>query len=127
MNPISFTGVLAALPVSILMVALAGAQDRRPSAQDVIPPGQQNCSTEIDPTDRSTGDTQGQGGANLTEKLSRSDGVICPPQSVDFGHRDTASGWWKNARHPAAWQPRSRPARATELERIPVRLNRDAL
>jgi hypothetical protein len=83
MNPISFTGILAALPVWILMVALAGAQDRRPSAQDVIPPGQQDCSTEIDPTDRSIGDTQGQGGANLSEKLSRSDGVICPPQSVD--------------------------------------------
>jgi hypothetical protein len=72
MKPISFTGILAALPVWILMVALAGAQDRR-----------QNCSTEIDPTDRSIGDTQGQGGENLSEKLSRSDGVICPPQSVD--------------------------------------------
>jgi hypothetical protein len=83
MNPISFTGILAALPVSILMVALAGAQDRRPSAQDVIPPGQQNCSTEIDPTDRSIGDTRGQGGENLSEKLSRSNGVICPPKSAD--------------------------------------------
>ena len=122
MNPISFTGILAALPVSILMVALAGAQDRRPPTQDMIPPGQQNCSTEIDPTDRSIGDTQGQGGANLSEKLSRSDGVICPPQSVDWNIVTPPPGGGRTPVIPPPGRLDRDPS-ATNPERIPVGLN----
>jgi hypothetical protein len=84
-HPMSFAGVMAALSVSLLAVAVAAAQDRPPPAQapSTAPSGQQECSTEIDPTDRSNGETRGQGGGNLSDKLSRSDGVICPPRSAD--------------------------------------------
>jgi hypothetical protein len=76
-HPLSPAGVMTALTVSILAVAMASAQDRPP------PSRQQECATDIDPTDRSKAETQGQGGGNLSEKLSRSDGVICPPQTLD--------------------------------------------
>jgi hypothetical protein len=85
-NPLSPTGVMTALSVSILAVAVASAQDRPPpsaQAPSNTPSRQQECSTEIDPTDRSKAETQGQRGENLSEKLSRSDGVICPPQTLD--------------------------------------------
>jgi hypothetical protein len=83
-NPLSSTGVMTALSVSILAVVTASAQDR-PSTQapSNTPSRQQECTTDIDPTDRSKAGTQGQGGENLSEKLSRSDGVICPPQTLD--------------------------------------------
>jgi hypothetical protein len=81
-HPMSFAGFLTAISVSIVSSGVADAQDRPPpSAQ--VPSDRQECSTEIDPTDRSKAETQGQGSANLSDKLSRSDGVICPPRSVD--------------------------------------------
>ena len=82
-HPISFTGIMTALSVSLLTVTVAGAQDRPAQAPSPAPSGQQQCSTEIDPTDRSNGETRGQSGGNLSDKLSRSDGVICPPRSAD--------------------------------------------
>ena len=84
-NPLSLAGVMTALSVSILVIAVASAQDRPPSAQapSNTPSRQQECSTEIDPTDRSKAETQGQGSENLSDKLSRSDGVICPPRTLD--------------------------------------------
>jgi hypothetical protein len=76
---------MTALTVSILAVAVASAQDRPPPTQapSNTPSRQQECSTDIDPADRSKTETQGQVGGNLSEKLSRSDGVICPPQTLD--------------------------------------------
>jgi hypothetical protein len=68
---------IAALSAVTLASAAAVAQDR-PSA----PP---NCSTEIVPGDGSNPQTRGQGGTNLSDTLSRSDGVICPPPSADRG------------------------------------------
>jgi hypothetical protein len=84
-HPVSFGGVMTALSVSLLAVAVAGAQDRPPPAQapSPAPSRQQDCTTEIDPTDRSNAETRGQGGGNLSDKLSRPDGVICPPRSAD--------------------------------------------
>jgi hypothetical protein len=82
-HPVSLAGVMTALSVSLLSVAVAGAQDRSPSAQSPAPSRQQECSTEIDPTERSNAETRGQGGENLSDKLSRSGGVICPPRSAD--------------------------------------------
>jgi hypothetical protein len=82
----SFAGFVTALSVPILVVATAAAQDRPPpstQAPSAAPSGRQECSTEIDPADRSKAETQGQGSENLSDKLSRSDGVICPPRSLD--------------------------------------------
>jgi hypothetical protein len=81
----SFAGIMTALSVSLLAVAVAGAQNRVPPAQgpSTAPSGQQECSTDIDPTDRSNAETRGQGGGNLSDKLSRSGGVICPPRTAD--------------------------------------------
>lgn len=78
----SFIGFVTALAVSILVIATAAAQDRPPPSTQG-PSSQQECSTEIDPTDRSKAETRGQGSENLSDKLSRSGGVICPPRSVD--------------------------------------------
>jgi hypothetical protein len=81
-HPMSFAGIMTALSVSLLAVAAAGAHDR-PLPGEAAPSGQQKCSTEIDPADRPNAETRGQGGGNLSEKLSRSGGVICPPPSAD--------------------------------------------
>jgi hypothetical protein len=84
-NPLALTGVMTALSVSILVLAVASAQDRPPLTQapSDTPSRQQECSPDIDPSDRSKGETQGKGSENLSEKLSRSDGVICPPRTPD--------------------------------------------
>jgi hypothetical protein len=83
-DSISLTGIMAVLSVSILVTTVAGAQNRPPLRDTpVTPPSQQECSTQVDPTDRSKAETQGQGGGNLSEKLSKSEGVICPPRDVD--------------------------------------------
>jgi hypothetical protein len=84
-HPVSFTAVMTALAVSLQTVVAAGAQDRVPQAQapSTAPSGQQRCSTEIDPAAPSNAETRGQGGGDLSDKLSRSGGVICPPPSAD--------------------------------------------
>jgi hypothetical protein len=84
-HPVSSAGTMTALAVSLLAVAVAGAQDRVPPAQapSTAPSGQQECSTDIDPADRPNAETRGQGGGNLSDKLSRSGGVICPPPGAD--------------------------------------------
>ncbi|MEA2988650.1 MAG: hypothetical protein QOG83_1361 [Alphaproteobacteria bacterium] len=78
----------AALSAVILASAAAAAQDRpsAPSPQPRAAPP--DCSAEIVPGDSSNPQTRGQGGSNLSDTLSRSDGVICPPPSAD---RDIAT------------------------------------
>ena len=85
-HPVSFAGIMTALAVLLPAVAVARAQERVPPAQTpstAAPSGQQKCSTEINPADPSNAETRGQGSGNLSDKLSRSGGVICPPPSAD--------------------------------------------
>jgi len=81
---------LAAMATAILMPALAAAQVSPKTQTPVAPKTEQ-----FDPkacTNSNTRSTVGQGGAardqktgetSLSEKLARSDGVICPPANVD--------------------------------------------
>jgi len=69
-----------------LMTAAALAQRPSPPArpENAPPSSDQNaCLTELVPKDDSKLETRGQGGDTLSEKLSKSDGVICPPRGVD--------------------------------------------
>jgi len=81
-DPLFPAGIVTALSISILVVAVASAQDRPPPPAQA-PSNQQECTTDVDPTDRSQAETRGQAGGNPSEKLSRSDGVICPPHTMD--------------------------------------------
>jgi len=77
-NTNSSTAITAAIALSILNT-LASAQVKPPPPV----PGTPGCLTELVPKDESNLETRGQGGENLSEKLSKSEGVICPPRSVD--------------------------------------------
>ena len=83
---------LAALAAAILHPALAGAQAPPSSKPPVAPKSEQldpkACANRQDIVGQ---DTVGQGSregarsdsTNLSDKLARSDGVICPPDRVD--------------------------------------------
>ena len=55
-------------------------------------------------------------GTNLSDKLARSDGVLCPP-NVDPEIKAPTPEVGNDAGDPAARQPRRRPERAAEIER----------
>lgn len=76
------TIVTAALPV--LVTAPAHAQDRQQDA----PPARQNCAAaapQARPSPPRDQARQAQNGENLSDQLSKSEGVICPPQAPDPG------------------------------------------
>jgi len=90
-KPISLLRITAKLAASILIVTIAAAQDRPlPPTKDIpeTERGRGNCSSAIEPSERSRTEgrgqaEQGQGSANLSDKLSKSEGVICPPRGLD--------------------------------------------
>jgi hypothetical protein len=76
----------AAIAVGIMgTAALAQVPPSSSPRPGTSPPSmdQQPCLTELVPKDESKLETRGQGGENLSEKLSKSEGVICPPRGVD--------------------------------------------
>jgi hypothetical protein len=79
----SSIAIVAAFSLTMLAAPVAGAQAPAPKAAPA--PGQQNCSAQINPAEPKTQgrETQSQGGADLSDKLARSNGVICPPGAVD--------------------------------------------
>ncbi len=90
-KPILLLRITAKLAASILIVTIAAAQDRPlPPTKDIPETelGRGNCSSAIEPSERSRTEgrgqaEQGQGSENLSDKLSKSEGVICPPRGLD--------------------------------------------
>jgi hypothetical protein len=81
---------LAAMAASILMPVTSFAQAPPQTQAPVVPNSEQRDPKGCAPSDTQT--TVGQGGdlqmkkpdnSNLSDKLARSDGVICPPDHVD--------------------------------------------
>ena len=74
---------------ALLLPALAAAQAPPPSQAPVAPRTEQpssNCANSDTQTTIGKGgnlDTQQDAGGNLSDKLARSGGVICPPEHVD--------------------------------------------
>lgn len=84
---------LAALAATILTPVLAAAQ-APPQTQTPVAPKTEQLDTKACAANSDTHTTVGQGGdlqlnkpsgggSNLSDKLARSDGVICPPAHVD--------------------------------------------
>ena len=79
---------LAALAAAILTPALAAAQ-APPTAKSPIAPKTEQLEPSVCANERATVgqggdlDTQKPAGTSLSDRLARSDGVICPPANVD--------------------------------------------
>ena len=79
---------LTALSAVLLMPAIAAAQAPPATAPPIAPKTEQLDSKACAPSDTQTtvgqgGDLQMKSNGNLSDKLARSDGVICPPARVD--------------------------------------------
>ena len=79
---------LAALAAAILNATLAGAQSPPTSKTPVAPKGEpldpKACADQQDTVGQGgSPDLQRPNGKSLSERLARSDGVICPPVHVD--------------------------------------------
>ena len=79
MKPRRFIGVATA---AILSVAIARAQTNQ-VLPPPVPPGGTACPPDLTPNRPSPNETTGS--APLSEQLSQSKGVICPPTGVDPG------------------------------------------
>jgi len=85
---------LAALAAAILHPALAGAQAPPSSKPPVAPKAEQldpkACANRQDTVGLGSRDGARSDSTNLSDKLARSDGVICPPERVDPDIRQPA-------------------------------------
>ena len=81
--------ILGLTMLALLLPVLAAAQAPPPSQTPVAPKTEQpdpNCANSDTQTTMGKGgtlDTQADAAGNLSEKLARSGGVICPPDHVD--------------------------------------------
>jgi len=68
---------------SVLAVSAALAQTERPTAPSLSPSTRGDCSPGLDASPAPSNETTGSN--SLSEQLSKSKGVICPPAGVDPG------------------------------------------
>jgi hypothetical protein len=93
----------ACVTALLTFTSIVGAQDRpqapaqpRSERAPVPPPQQLDCPIEVAPRVGPDTETRGQGDRNLdrtlSDKLSQSEGIICPPRGVDPGIAATPPG-----------------------------------
>jgi hypothetical protein len=105
--------VIAASSIAAAFAPAALAQSERPGAapSPIQPPAENTC-----PPGSSTPSSNETTGSALSDRLSQSKGVICPPAGVDPRHYGTTDRRRADAGDPAPWdsggdpniQPKSR-------------------
>jgi hypothetical protein len=102
-------GLLIVVAGALVKATLAFAQTPLPTPPSAAPPQAPECQRGTAPT---LGETTGR--ATLSDQLSQSKGIICPPAGVD-PHSSPTGRWRGDASDPTSGRTRWRPVHRPQV------------